>query len=285
MSVKVTSTQRKLYTMRHAGKSDIELEQYILQIVQKVQSISASSPGALVQAEELLAEATICQEIIEGRKAKRDRIQRAHEEWEENLPKRRLAAILNLKEAVTPNGQLVAAILEDEGSLSEQEISAWCDELAAMEQSALHALLEALVQAGVLAFQNNKYSLRQICTESLFPENPIEWALRRLGGKELSDEEKAILKMLEIRKSALSPEDFLDIVNTTNDRTLAVVVRALWGPQPNLKEKYQALKDRLKEDCFGTIIYGLARENLLTSEIIDGVDLYYFPMLGERRAD
>ena len=75
--------------------------------------------------------------------------------------------------------------------------------------------MSALVKEGVLIFQNGKYAVRQICTESLFSENPTEWALKQIGNARIGDEEKVILKLKEKKETAICIEDFLAIVNDT----------------------------------------------------------------------
>lgn len=282
MAINITSTQRILYTMRNEGKSDSELQLYAMQIAQKIQAIPPNaSPRLLAQGEELLAEAAICKEILDRRKNAQSRLEQAHKEWKEMLPERKYAAVRNLKEAVTPNGQLVAAILEDEGSLSKQEISSWCDELAALGSSDLDALLSALVEEGVLFFQNGKYAVRQICTESLFPENPTEWALKQIGSAEIGDEEKVILKLIEEKETAICIEDFPAIVNETS---FISAVRAVGYPQKILREKVEELRLSLRESyMYESVLNRLKHSNVLTEIVIDGIHLLYFPMLGERR--
>ena len=75
MAVNITSAQRSLYTMRNEGKSDDELQQYVMEIVQKIQSIPPNaSPQLLAQAEQLLAEITVCKEILDRRNEAKQRL-------------------------------------------------------------------------------------------------------------------------------------------------------------------------------------------------------------------
>lgn len=291
MAVNVTSTQRTVYTLRNEGKSDSELQLYIMQLAGKIQSIPPGpSRYLLSQAEELMAEAKVCEDILASRKSNRDRLEQAHKEWERRLPERRYAAILNLKEAATPNGQLIAAILEDEGSLSEQEISTWCEELAAMDRSVLHDLLNALVTEGVLDFSNNKYRIRRICTDTLFPDDPIHWAFKQVEDTELDDEEKAIVILLAKRKSAVCEEDFPGItqdmlfVGSVRDLCRCYARSKLPTDSEGIKQILNEMRSSLNESyVVQSALFNLKNRGILQITKVDKFSMFYFPMLGERK--
>lgn len=281
MAVNVTSTQRSLYTMRNEGKSDSELQLYLLQIVQKIQSVP---PGALpqmrVQMEELAAEAAVCKEILDGRAASRSRLEKAHKEWEQQLSNRRNAAIQLLKNAVTPNGQLIAAILEDEGGLSAEELATWCDELAALDSTDFHALLLALESEGVLKVQNGKYFVNRICTETLFPEKPAEWAIQQIGNANLDEETKVMLRFMEKLGHAVCVEDFPDILK---NHAFASAIKEMRYPQEIRAEKANRIREYLQKFYMAeSILYDLKGDKVLTAVSVNGYYMFYFPMLGEK---
>lgn len=284
MATNVTALQRLKYGDKHEQDSDEELRRFAEQTTLKIQAMSVEEINHnSVFVEELLAEATVCYEILKTRGEMREQAKKAHTAWNASLRDRRFAAVRTLRKAVTPNGQLVAAILEDEGDLSEREIASWCDELAALDQSDLDALLSALVEEGVLTFRNRKYAVRQVCTESLFPENPTEWALQQIGDAEISDEEKVVLKLMEKKGTAICPEDFPAIVN---DTSFLSAVRAVGCSGGILQEKVKELRASLKRsDMYESVLNRLKDHSVLTETVINGIHLFYFPMLGERRAD
>lgn len=181
-------------------KNNIELRQIVFD-----NEIKASATTNAAEVERLTEESEYCFSLIKSRVD-------AREEWKQNFPERKQKAILNLKTAVTPNGQLVAAILEDEGGLTTEEICGWCEELSVMEQSEVQAILDELVSEGVLRTTDGKYYLYRICTETLLPEDPVYWAMTVLGlsGKKgyWHSYQYILLRALEIYGIAMDPTDF-----------------------------------------------------------------------------
>ena len=279
MAVAVSENERFLYTSRNESKTDAELQTYILTIAQKIQAIPAnSSPVILAQAQKLLVEMTVCKEMLETRQRNQACLSDAHKKWDETLQERRYAAVQNLKEAVTPNGQLIAAILEDEGSLTEDEIATWCEELEALDDEALDALLNALVKEGVIVRQNDKYALKQICTASLFPEKPVEWAMRNLG-KQGGEDEEVLLRLIEAKGTAICEEDFPVILS---DAAFVSAVRKMGYPQELRCQKLDELRDRFKQPYMAeTVLSGLP----LDAVQIKGFRMRYFPMLGNSEVE
>ena len=160
------SSSYALGLARHREKSDSELQQIIHNDFQMVLGLS-SDLQSLPQRQQLMGEIEACQELL-------SRLQRAEEEvaeekkkWRYSLQKRKDDALLALRAAATPNGQLVQAILEDEDSLSFKEIAGWCDELGALDEEVLMQLLKDLVEDGVLEESDNgQYRLRMFCDEN-----------------------------------------------------------------------------------------------------------------------
>ena len=248
-------------------KSDEELRQIVLNNQQKIAAIPQNASGALLtQGEQFLAEMKFCTKLLKSR-------QKAREAWKNQLTERRKAAVLNLKTAVSPNGQLIAAILEDEDGKTEAEISAWCDELAAMEDSELADLLAALMNEGVLEMRDNRYFLRCVCTETLFPEYPADWALQTLKkkwGHGASSNTEIVLRTLAFKGSALLCTDFPDAVPAPLGDHVDCGKAAF---QESLQSLDSSLADVILQDC--------AYHGVLKESVLHGERLYYFPMLGE----
>lgn len=247
-------------------KSDEELRQIVLNNQQKIAAIPQNASGALLtQGEQFLAEMKFCTELLKSR-------QKARETWTEQLAGRREAAVLNLKTAVSPNGQLIAAILEDEDGKTEAEISAWCDELAAMEDAELADLLAALVNEGVLEMRDNRYFLRCVCTETLFPEHPADWALQMLEKNchAVSYYTEIILRTLEFRGTALLSADFPSAVPASLERQVSFS-----------REAFQDSLRTLDGNLAGNVLSDCAYHGVLKESVLHGERLYYFPMLGE----
>lgn len=113
-----------------------------------------------------------------------DNIEKKYNEFRAvDIDRRKHAAIINLKTAITPNGQLIAAILEEEGKLSFEALHNWCDEMRSLSDDELSDLLNSLVAEEVLSRQDELfYSLKNICDASLFkmyiPDGPTNYKYR-----------------------------------------------------------------------------------------------------------
>jgi len=165
----IRSSSRDLALIQHAEKSDDELQQIVVNNSRIIRGLPQTQSGNL-EAEKLLGEAEGCNEILSRRRNARLEAENKQKEWKANAEKRKIDALLNLRAALTPNGQLVQAILEDEESLSQEELSGWCDELGMLEDGELAKLLEDLTADGVLYVSDDKrYSLRVLC------ENDLTW--------------------------------------------------------------------------------------------------------------
>lgn len=284
MATNVTDTQRRLYTYRHEQDSDEELQRFVYQTTLKIQTMSVEGIARnRVSVEELLAETAVCNEILKMRKGMHEQTEKAHADWNAALQERRYAAVINLQEAVTPNGQLIAAILEEEGALSEKEIAAWCEELSAIESSTLHEILSNLVNEEVLEVQNEKYDVRRLCTEDLFPENPAEWAIKEISNQnslEDGEVEKAILYLMERKGTAICPEDLPEMIKKGS---FAPIVRKMGYSGQTGKSMLEHIHAILKDSVMASVYFtDLVCMKVLRETVIDGVSLFYFPMLGER---
>ncbi|MBQ3380049.1 MAG: hypothetical protein IJG50_09365 [Clostridia bacterium] len=159
----------------HDDYSDERLAQIIVDNAKIAASMTPNAQN-LSEMAKLTGEAQACSEILKNRQEKKNkeqerqkRILQKKRDWEEKLEARKDEAILNLKYAASPNGQLVAAILEDEDGKTEEELYGWCDELSSLEEKDFHAMLEGLVSEGILVkySDDDKYYLRVICDESM----------------------------------------------------------------------------------------------------------------------
>ena len=214
-------------------------------------------------------------------------------------------AYVNLKAAFTPNGQLVAAILEEEDCLTESEIHSWCDELQAIDDDEFHELLQDLVDDGVIGkmatdylVPEERYQLLRLCFKSLGFEYSqkvtyTSWLKKILPHKypekdftKFFDFSSHILKELDWEKETFYPEDLfwkmdLEVKPSSYFET----------PEENLEllekagHKSPVLRNALREgDATGLyhqvkdVIARLHKWGVLSS--FEGC--YYLPLLGER---
>ena len=175
--------------------------------------------------------------------------------WKSSLSNRRKESILNLSVATTYNAQLVAAILESEDCKTEEEIFTLFNEFSEIKKEDLSELLKNLVNEEILYLsKTGKYYLINICTEDLFPLNPIDWATKKLllNNEEIGEEEIKIISILHEVSEPLTEEELEDKCDCSY---LHYDINTL------LKNK---------------ILYKQKIEN-------ENTYMYYFPMLGEKK--
>lgn len=160
------ASAKRLALLQHKDDTDEQLRETVLRNVRAIGLLPSTNQGAM-EGYKLLGEVDGCNEILAQRQAKRQKTQDAKDKWKRELADRRKKAVLNLPNAVSSNGQLVAAILEDEDGKTAEELHGWCDELAALSDEDFNALLNGLVDEGILRRKGKSYRLLTPCTEEL----------------------------------------------------------------------------------------------------------------------
>ncbi len=201
--------------IQHEHDSDEQLQRFILDNMGVVSSMPASR---VAEGYKLLGEIDACNEILKERKEKRERAEKAKKDYMASLERRRDDALLTLKAAATPNGQLVAAILEDEDGKTAEELAGWCDELASLDEAEFRALLDDLVGDGILErkAEEQKYYLRVLCTEKVQwdAEAAIRYITGHFDGKRDSLARSVcldIVEHLQIQAEPLSAERCVEL--------------------------------------------------------------------------
>lgn len=277
-------------------KTDTELKVIMSQAARKLltQNIGFSEK-ADNQSKYAAAQAVLA--VKEIRKSREATIK---ETYEEKIKK----AYLNLKAAFTPNGQLVAAILEEEDCLTESEIHSWCDELQAIDDGEFHELLEDLASDGVIGKMDaddpaseTKYQLLRVCLKSLGFDylsrgRYSSWLKKILPRRypernftKFFEYTSHILKELERERETFYPEDLfwkMDLEVTSSDN--------LGSPKEKLEllekagHKSPVLRNAVRnQDAtelyqqVNDVIERLHRWGVLSS--FEGC--YYLPLLGE----
>jgi hypothetical protein len=266
-----------------AKKSDYELNEIIHTNAQKINILpSNASPSQLADARLWLAEVMACQEIVEDRIKEKVEQKAALETWKSSIPQRIERNILNLPAASSANGQLIAAILEDEDGKTAEEISGWCDELADLGLDECKSLLDQLVSEGILELgKDQKYYLLNICTSTLYPPNISTWAERQFKRKyrysHASYTEKLIIAVLDFWKEPLTEDDLTAHIQELSDSELEALI-----------ENYPFLSgigdvsSELRSHSIPNALHGLCGSRILTREFIYPASFVYFPMLGEK---
>lgn len=282
------------YKAIHANKSDAELQKIALANLTKVAALPSSlSERMIADANIWVTEAKACQELLTERKQAKAAKESAVKGWNANAIRRRDEAIVNLPTAVSPNGQLVAAILEDEAALSEEDILSWCDELASLSDTEGRLLLSGLVTEGVIERKKNgKYALLNICTETLYPEDPYAFALKKLLSSSISNPSGFAVLLLYISLLG-SPVDSYELTKQmSQDKEMPKVAAALIERVSNdmnaIRSGSAHITDIQNElDKSPSEVWGQLRKMqetgilVVDSEIGNGRS-FYFPMLGAK---
>ncbi len=298
MSTSINYTEKDFNVLWN--KTDTELKVIMSRAARKLltQNIGTTEK---IDNERQYAAAQAVLTVKENRKLKEEKIKTI---FEDKIKK----AYLNLKAAFTPNGQLVAAILEEENSLTESEIHNWCDELQEIDDNEFHELLQNLVDDGVIGkveaddvVPEEKYQLLRMCLKSLGfdrtqshggRETYTSWVRKylplRFPDKKFErffDSSSHILEELDREKGTFYPEDLfwkMDLnaepseFDTTEER-----LELLEG----MGHKSLVLKNAVKTgDATGLyhqvkdVISRLHEWGVLSS--FEGC--YYLPLLGEK---
>lgn len=227
-SLKIYTTWRGLEAMgkdelydkfyrENRDKSETELQTTILLNGKTITTLSAN-PTIQEQslAAALLAEMKACQKILDLRKSKKEHICRIIDKWRSKESDRREKAVFNLPAATSANGQLIASILEESDGQTAEEIAGWYEELAAIDTIDFQSLLNQLVEETILTCKNNKYYLSNICTGTLYPDDTVKWAMKKIHSN-LSYEEKA---MYTVILEALEMDDYIHNFTESDDDTI-----------------------------------------------------------------
>lgn len=203
MSSDFRSAMRMGAKFEHGRKSNEEL----LKIIEDA-SAKAQGTTNVAMLEKLLGEIEACREIIEARNKRRVHIDKTVSDLKKKMNNWASDGILSCPVSVTPNGQLIAAILEDEDGLSENEIGGWCDELSALPNNQLHEILDGLVEEHVLTVDEDKrYHLHLLCTGRPYTDNPNKWLSERIAALPNNDsvENRVISYFFH---GMMAPDDF-----------------------------------------------------------------------------
>lgn len=220
------------------------------------------------EGQKMLGEMDACNHILEVREFKQNEeyaMWDAMRHWEKSVIERRKKAILQIPAAISYHGQLIAAVLDEEDNLSAEEIRQWSNELATLDNSEYQKLLDDLCEEKVLYINDDgNYSLLSLCTEDLFPTNPLLWTAQHCSKSYTSQE---FLEHLAKTRQPATEVTWIELCGNKREKENLEVY-----PQ----YAYSTAKRRL-EDCIKT--------GILTSMPIPDTQLnyYYFTMLGEER--
>lgn len=266
-------TARDTAKITHRNDTDEQLRATVVRCA-RLAATSPMTQEGLLEAYKLMGEMEGCNALLEERRAARDALSAKKLEWRKERRKREDAALLALETAVSPNGQLVAAILEEENELPREQLRVWCDELAALDDESFEALMDGLEKEGVVQEEGDSYQLIAVCKEDLtWDREAIERCIREefSYSDETAGNALLIVHLLEKAGEPLSREDILRLIGEERE-VLALDPRLAPGLE-------------MSEYAPSWIMERLAKAGALSKEYShDGKDYYWFSLVGERRA-
>ena len=275
MSIDIDSFWENHYRDEHKDKSDDELRQIVLNNSKKVTAMPISpTPQMMAEAKKWLAESKACNAIAAERREARAARREAIQKWKDGQDDAKLKAILNLPTGITPNGQLVAAILEDEETaMTAQEIAGWCDELGELEEADLQSLLDGLQRERIIGRDGDKYFLRQAVTETLYPDTTYLTVaeLKGLINESYANEAYLILQMIEGEGHPMTLEDM------SNELSGYSYLKTVFPEEGLTDQDFE-----WTESYFETAVSQLVTAGLLTRLHLAGNTFYYYPMIGSK---
>lgn len=317
---KLIDATKSLYLLKYKDITDEKLEE-ISNHLRTVGVFSSNTTEAL----KALGELEACNEIMSQRRARKQykkdlerTLKFAFIFWEEALAERRQKAVLNLPAATSYHGQLVAAVLDAEDDLTADEIRLWSDELEAMDDDLYRTLLQELVNEQIIVAENGKYSLLTLCTEDLFPSDPLRLAgIRQFLSYDsdfqnqlvqsdknillplhdesdfspmkrnwLDGDAKAFLQKMVETGTPLTERDWIEINGMSYD-----LEKMEENPVAAYRSARNTIKNYAKAGIFSmfpiaNLGLNILRDDLMETKNIPGEELnfYYLPILGEKEA-
>lgn len=267
-----------LAMLQNLHKTDEELRNIVMYNAQKIVAMPQTQSG-LLEATKLLGEQKACNELLKDRENNREEIVKAKKQYNESKDGKLLEYVLNLPTAVTPNGQLVAAILEDEDGLTKEDLHNWCEEFEQLSDEEFDSLINGLVAERIISKKDNVYKLQAICGKNLTADNPYTWMIERINSLSYSNEKKSAMRgfaeILYYEQGLVSNGELTD-------------PSCMKGKLKNIADNYKsydadtkAFYDMRYQER-ENIISQLVMAGIISSERINGKLLYHYYVLGKQ---
>ena len=211
----VKRAAKDLALLQHRNDTDEMLREVIKRSGAQILSNTGLTDADLSLKSRLSGEVDGCVEILRSREKANEEREKKAREWNDRLPERKAKAILNLPNAASPNGQLVAAILEEApDGLTEQQLASWCDELAAIPEEEFRALLDGLVGESILEKQEDeRYRLLSVLDEDMLPAA----ALIRKKLEDAETSTKALFALVVSQRQPISIHEIKQLLGEQDD--------------------------------------------------------------------
>ena len=267
------------------SKSDAELQDEIMKNGRLINALPYNpTPADVVKGQSYLAHMKAARQILDERKEKKQQKKDALDRWQNSQDEELRRCMLNLPCGSSANGQLVAAILEDEDGLTAQQIGGWCDELSQLDENTLDELLDGLVRERVLFQEGDRFYLKNIVTEDLYPEYPLGWCAERIlsfADQSLTPQKLLLTRLICLNGAPMNSDDLLQELSfyKENEELMQMVI----DDEPRItRETFDISKYSIDFD-----LESLASQEVLDAHLLglSGGDTslyYYVRRLGRR---
>ncbi len=211
----VKQAAKDLALLQHQKDSDETLRQIMHRGLDQILANNGLTDADLIHKARLSGEVEGCAEIIKGRQKTDAEQAKKSLEWKNRQAERKAKAILNLPFGASPNGQLVAAILEDApDGLTEKQLASWCDEFTAIPEEEFRALLDGLVGESILEKQEDaRYRLLSVLDEDMLPSA----ALIRKKLEDAENSIKALFALVTLQPQPISIHEINQLLGEQDD--------------------------------------------------------------------
>ena len=277
-------TAKSTALITHRDDTDDQLRDQITANARAMVGVNNTAQG-LAEGYRLMGESEACSQLLSERRQKQQAVLDARRKWHGDWEKRKKDALLRLEQSCSPNGQLIAAILEEEGETCGEDLLGWCEELASLDEDSGARLLRELTSEGLIEVTSRTprqteheqpefgqfYRLLGLCSDDLTLGE--EYLPLRIDSLEyLTTEEQAsaklICRMMRESGEPLSPQDCAESL----------------GNFQHLRQEEPYCQADFAMDQFAALrhIRTLCKEKILSKQYsLNGTDYYWFHMLGE----
>ena len=246
-------------------------------------SMRAIKATTLAEGRQALAEQQACTRILN----KFAEFENKKKGFADSEDERREEIFRNLKYASTLNGQIVIALLNEEGPMKQSEIHQWCDELKSLSDSEFYELLKGLYDEYTIDHydipveNDDRYPytpLYEFTTYLLPPRGSYtEWAVKYLKAHRIDIDPLLInfIRTIEIF-GPMYAEDFIDEYNSFEN---ALSDDEFFTSGLEIENDPRHFRSHLHR------AYDIIRKKHITTSGLDMSSrlIYYIPFMGEGR--
>jgi len=270
-------TFKPFFEIQYKDKTERELVNAYHQAVDAM-PMYPKTPAEKAKYYENLALQEVLKEKIQEIQDARNKSNEAHAQFKEARKELKRECISNLRTAASANGQLVAAILEEEDGLTSEQIGSWCEELETLDEDALKALIYGLCKEGIIERdKEGKFHLLFIMDEDLKAYPATDWALKKLEYDKLDEKSRYLLDLFWLTDSGYT---YHDMENGQWDRKALLLADQMIDRVTN--KPYSSKAKDLTKALMTFRMLKLKSKFIGEYRSKAGPTVFYYPLLGKK---